>query len=205
MRKIYISVKDGLPQKCGIWRRNIIRARRKALNQKRAPMQRLLGQRVRQLRASKSRAKRLVKTALQNTNIHYTYQKGFLCKGLAVRVVDFMLHDNRTFLEIDGPEHCLQADVAREAQILKSKPGYTFLRILNSEVFENADRLEEYLMDRLWTHKKLFLTPALLESNGGVLESMENREGWTRTPQSGTTIKPGEAIKSTSDEQSIQA
>ena len=137
----------------GIAYRDMRRASRHKKIESYKSMYQLLSKRQLQLRAGKSRAEKMVKQALSNIPIRFIYQKGFLCKGTSVRLVDFALPDNRIFLEIDGPEHDPIADAKRQDQIKLSAKRYTFLRITNNDVFENKDSLESYLLSRIHEHK----------------------------------------------------
>ena len=133
--------------------RRMATIRRKAEFKSKMPsMARRLSMRQIQLRDTKSRAELLVKDSLDEIGIRYIFQKGFMCKGDAVRLVDFMLPGNAMFLEIDGPEHNQEKDSFRELQIKKSAPGYSFLRIKNSDVYENEINLTEYLWFRMKSH-----------------------------------------------------
>lgn len=120
-----------------------------------------------------TRIELMVKTALENAGLDFKFQKGFLCKGTAVRLVDFMLTGNAIFLEIDGPEHDPIKDAERERQILLCKPGYTFLRIKNQEVLDNQDGLEAYLLNRIWKHRLSIKNRFL----GNVDPTTQGREG----------------------------
>lgn len=115
-------------------------------------MARRISMRQAQLRATNSRAELLVKSALDKLGVRYIFQKGFMCKGEAVRLVDFMLPGNSILLEIDGPEHDPIKDAYRERQIKRSAPGYSFLRIKNVDVYANEQNLTEYIYDLCHAH-----------------------------------------------------
>jgi very-short-patch-repair endonuclease len=93
------------------------------------------------LRTEPTKAELLVKDALEDLNLRFVFQKGFL-RGKTTRIVDFYFPGLSVCLEVDGGYHELQKDkdACREAEICaQRKHPLRFIRITNDWVFKQQD------------------------------------------------------------------
>ena len=106
------------------------------MTEKFSEMHRLVMWRRRQLVRRATWHEKLMQEILSFLGVRWKFQVGCLCKGVAVRMVDFKLPNLNLFLEVDGPSHDgrEKEDADRERQILLSKPTYRFVRFTNHEL-----------------------------------------------------------------------
>lgn len=127
------------------------------MTEKYRPMYKRLVRRQKQLRAKPTKAESKVIEALDSLKIRHIFQKGFMCKGDAVRLVDFYLpKPNKIIIEVDGDSHKNKEklDRFRESQINKSVKNVPFIRIKNNTVFSLGDQLARILDNEIKSAKQ---------------------------------------------------
>jgi very-short-patch-repair endonuclease len=68
-------------------------------------------------------------------------------------IVDFVCHDHKLIVELDGGQHAHDAAVARDSrreEWLRSK-GYRILRFWNSDVLKNLGGVQQMILDSIAT------------------------------------------------------
>jgi len=171
-------------------------------------LSRLCAKRREDLRRRPTKAESLVRAALDGMGVRYIFQKGYLCNGYGVRIVDFYLpKPMRVALEIDGDSHQGQKeqDRFREWQIrtASSAKKIRFVRISDREVF-NAIDLKQFLRVRLSRTSQIYLATLKSDQNQGPVEVIigtprgivgqgDNAERQTRKPGESAT---GDIVKS---------
>ena len=77
---------------------------------------------------------------------HFRRQAPFRCY-----ILDFVEHTHRIVIELDGDQHALPENVARDMErdrVLEAE-GYLVLRWPNTDITSNLDRTLEYLLEVL--------------------------------------------------------
>ncbi|MEZ5696704.1 MAG: DUF559 domain-containing protein [Sphingomonadaceae bacterium] len=96
-------------------------------------------QRARQLRRDSTDVERKLWSRLRNRglcNLKFRRQA-----AIGPYYVDFLCHDRRLVVELDGGQHSAEAEAARTAYL--AGKGYRVIRFWNNEVSENIDGVLE--------------------------------------------------------------
>ena len=83
-------------------------------------------------------------------------------------IVDFVCHEVRLILEIDGGQHDRSSSQEQERSRFLENEGYRVLRFWNNEVLANLDGVHEAIADELG---RITPTRTLPHQGGGLLRS----------------------------------
>ncbi len=80
-------------------------------------------------------------------------------------IVDFVCHEQKLAIEIDGGQHDLESECEQNRSEFIEKQGYQILRFWNHEVLENIDGVCEVISSGLLRHHP---HPTLPHKGGGL-------------------------------------
>ncbi len=97
--------------------------------------------RARELRKSMTDAERLLWKHLRRKNLGVKFRRQ---EPIVPYIVDFVCHQKKLIIEIDGGQHAMSELDKRREQYLMGK-GYRVLRFWNNEVLRNIDGVLEVI------------------------------------------------------------
>jgi very-short-patch-repair endonuclease len=99
-----------------------------------------------ELRKKATKSELIFKKMLDENNVKYIFQKGFISKGFHC-IVDFYIPKRKICFEIDGGVHLskmqIEKDRKKDNYLIKTR-GFTVIRIKNEDV-KNVNILELFL------------------------------------------------------------